>query len=175
MNYGDFKLMVAAAIQRSAGSLVVGDVDLLARAINLTRKQIERRRDFELAKDTADLTMTVGSETDLAGATYAGTETAISVKTILRASVSTDGGTSFKKVEVSNRAKHFLSVMRREEAYEGVAIEDTTDNLPTETYKFQLVQYADTVYLSPSDTDSYDGVSSVLVRMDVVRWLDEYE
>lgn len=171
MNYGDFKLLVAAAAQRSASSFLVGDTDLLAVAINLVRKQVERRRDFELAKETADLTVTIGASADLANAKYAGTSTSIVVKTILSAQISTDG-VSFVPIEVSNRAKHVQSSLRR---YEQAAdIQEFVDTQPTSTHKFQLIRYGDSVYLSPSDTDSYSGATTVTVRMDIVRWLDEY-
>jgi len=172
MDYNAFRILVAAAAQRSVDALTSGTTDLIALAANMARKSIERGRDFEMAKTTADITITLGQGADLSTTVLAGTVTPVKVKTILRAQASTNGGTSFVPIGVTSRQTHFDSWTRRVGSFN--TLEDVTATYPTETHKFQLVRYANTVYMTPSDTVSFDNQAAVLVRMDIVKWLDNY-
>ncbi len=171
MTFSGFKSFVAAALQRNTTDFVQGTTDLLALAVNMARKNIERKRDFELAKETADLTVTVGEAAELADATYSGTADAISIKTVLRVQLSTDGVTFFP-IRYSSRDSHMRRVFRNYEDLE--TLDDITGVQPTKTGRYEAVRYGDSIYLTPSDADSYNDLSTVYLRMDVVRWLDDY-
>lgn len=171
MLFSAFKSFVAAALQRSTTDFVVGSTDLLSLAVNMARKNIERKKDFELAKCLADVTMTVGQSVALSTAVISGTATAVSVKTILRAQLSTDG-TTFFPIGYVSRDMHMRRVARN---YEDLTtLDEVAQAQPTKTNRFQLVRFGEDVYMSPSDTDSYNDVSTLYVRMDVVKWLPDY-
>ena len=172
MTLGTFKSFVAAALQRNTTDFVSGTTDLLLLAVNMARKNVERKRDFEKAKELADLTVTVGQSAELSGAVYSGTSDAINIKTILRAQLSVDGGTTFFPIRYSSRDSHMRRVARN---YEDLAsIDEITGTQPTSTNRYELVRFGDCVYLTPSDTESFADQSTVVVRMDVVRWLADY-
>ena len=171
MTYSEFKLFVCAALQRRASDFVVDSTDLLKLSVNMARKNIERKRDFEMSKTVVELDVPVGGSADLGDAVLFGTDTAVSIKSILNVQISTDG-TNYFPIDYIGRQTHFHQVSR---AYDGLTeADEQISRQPTATGTFKLVRMGNTVYLSPSDTDSYSGATTVKVKMDVVKWLDDY-
>ena len=168
MTYLQFKTFTAAAIQRSLASLVVNGVDLLGSAVNMARKNIERKRDFELAKATAKLTVTLGESVSLSEAVDATTDEAIDIKTVLRVQLASSGA----PIGYISRDAHQRRLSRQ---LEKVTMSEINAGLTATVGSLSLVRHGDQVYLSPADATAYDiNGDEVELYLDVVKWLDDY-
>lgn len=173
MNFGDFKTMVAAYMQRDTTAFVIGTSDLLALAINMSRRETERRRDFEMSKVQARLSVNIASGASLANAVLASDGiTAVVVKTVHKAFLPISDGSGYFPVQVISRAKHNQQLERY---YDQVQkLEDAATQVGMPVDYFALVRMANDVYLIPSDTTAYSGSTSITVLLDIVKWLPDY-
>lgn len=174
MTFGDFKKVVAGYMQRSAAVFAPSTVDLLGHAINAARKSAELKMNFELAKARGQLSVNLTTGAALSSMVYEGTATTLPVKALLKAFLPlVTSENTFFPIEIISRDKHVERVQRY---YAGQITEIDGNQQITEslTTKYQLVRFGENVYLSPADSDSYNGSSSVTVKFDVIRWLSDY-
>ena len=169
MTYLEFRTFVAAALQRSESSLTVNGVNLLARAVNMARKNVERRFDFELAKRVAKLTMTFGQLVSLDEAYDPDDETkAVSIKTVLRVQQASTG----VPVGYLSRDAH---QRRLERQFARAHVEAIAAGLTATVSNLNVVRYGNSVYLSPPNAQDWSASTTTMdVLMDVVAWLPDY-
>jgi hypothetical protein len=168
MTYLQFKTFTAAAISRSLSSLVVNGVDLLGSAVNMARKNIERKRDFELAKTSAKIAVPLGEAVDLSTAVHPVSLTAVDIKTVLAAQLASSGA----PIGYMSRDAHQRRLSRQ---LARVGLLEMDSGLTAVVGSISLVRHGNRVYLSPGDPTAY-GVTggSIDVLLDVVAWMDEY-
>lgn len=166
MTYLEFKTFVAAALQRKLDSFVVNGLDLLQYAVNMARKNIERKRDLELAKTVATLEVTLGEFVSLDGAVDADDEP-VDIKTILHVQATAVGA----PIGYISRSMHQRSLARR---LARVQVAELESGLTATVDQLNLVRFGNDVYLSPPNAEDWGGYNPVSVLLDVVRWLPDY-
>lgn len=175
MTFGEFKVLAAAFMQRDPAAFVYGEIDYLARAVNMARKSSERRRDFEMSRTQAQLSVSLTTGAALSGAvlTSNGT-TAVSIKTILKGWVPDVNGNLYYPIRVISRTK-YVAMVGRALANHDFERAPATDNylefVPSSPF---LVREAESVFLAPASTTAYGNPTAVVVKMDVIKWLDDY-
>lgn len=175
MNFGDFKTMVAAFMQRDASSFVYGSLDYLAQAINMARKASERKRDFEVCRVQAQLTVDQTTGTDISGAVLASDGTTpVSVKTVKFAWVPDHNGTLYYPIRVITREKYVHMLDRAVQSHDFDRAPSTTSYNELLLSSPFLVREGDTVYLAPVSETAYGSYPTVVVKMDVIKWLADY-
>lgn len=169
MTFTEFKAFVCAALQRSQASLIVNGVDLLARAVNMARKNIERRIDFEMAKGEAQLTLTLGEKASLDDAVDpADTDESVSIKTVLRVQLASNG----TPIGYLSRDAHQRRLDRQ---LSSATMTEINAGLTATVGSLNLVRFGNYVYLSPADASAYNVSSTTVdVLMDVVKWMPDY-
>lgn len=162
-------------MNRTEASFVVNSYDLLDRAIHKARMWAQRRHNFEMAR--VSVTIPSVSLTDgglLSTAVLVGTATSVSVKLVERAFLPfQDTPTSYFPIDVISRDAHMARLKRRfADAVSTRAAEANASVVPAQ---FALVQQGGTVYLIPPGATAYGtGVTTVAVRLDVVKFMPEY-
>ena len=169
MTYLEFRTFVAAALQRSEASLTVNGVNLLAKAVNMARKNVERRYDFELAKVVAKLTVPFGQLQSLDDAVDPADETEkVSIKTILRVQIASTG----VPIGYLSRDAH---QRRLERQFARAHIEAIASGLTATVSNLNLIRFGNSVYLSPPNAQDWsESGASLAVFMDVVAWMADY-
>lgn len=165
---------VATYMNRTNASFVNGSTDILKRAINKARKWAEMRRNFELSRLSVKIpsvSLTTGGALSTAVDNADGT-TPVVVKLIERAFLALSSGDTVP-VEFVSRDYHMRRVQRRFEN-----IQTTTDVAPakqTVLYQtFAVVQQGEKIYVVPPNAQSFGGLSTIPVYLDVVRWRPDY-
>jgi hypothetical protein len=173
MTFADFKKYALATIKRSAASLTVDSIDLLAVEINNARKMAEKMRKFQHNRVEAKVDINfedgalVSAITDLSGA-------ALNVRTILRAMYAYDSGGNMSPIDVVGRDWHLSSNQRLLDS--GFRAKDLTSQTDLVVPGMVLVKFGEKIYLSPSNADSWGqtGQTSMTIYLDVIKWMDEY-
>ena len=179
MTLAEFKVTVAAYMQRDATSFVVGTTDLLTRSINMARRWAERQRNFELCKLAAYLPAvdTINGKALSATVKMSDRITPVAVKTVLKGYLPvTVGGIpninpSFP-IDVISREKLLMESQR---AY-GNVTQITNYAPPQQTSSFngfRLVRWEEMVYITPNSPELL-GAATINLGMDVVQWLPAY-
>lgn len=170
MTFEDMKVQVAAYMARSPGDFVINNVDLLSAAINRARKWAERRRDFELARvsaQLADVSITDGG--DLADATLLGGGDPIVIKKIEAAFLRVNGVDV--PIGIQGRRNYTMRLRRR---YKELGAEEIQSGTQYTSYsEANLVRHGNTVYVNPSDETLLGGTTFTLY-FDVVRMMPDY-
>ena len=86
------KAEIAAYLQREVSEFYDNGIDLLLTAINSAHTEAQKHRDFELAKCTVDIPVSLTRGAPMGVAKLHGTETVVSLKKILRAAYSDHDG-----------------------------------------------------------------------------------
>ena len=175
MTFAQFKTMVAAFMQRDASTFVYGSFDWLTYAINMARKASERKRDFELCRTQAQVTVNLTTGVALSTAVLCsdGT-TAVSIKSIRKAFTPDHNSLLYYPIRVTSREKYtnMLDRVYQNHDFDRAASQDLYYE-PGVTSPY-LVREADQVYLCPASTTMYGSTTNVLVKMDVIKWLADY-
>ena len=169
MTYLEFRNTLCAALSRSHETFLHGEVDLLRSAVNMARKNIERRFDFELAKRVAKLTMTFGQLVSLDEAYDPDDETeAVGIKTLLRVQQASTG----VPVGYLSRDAH---QRRLERQFARAHSEVIAAGLTATVSNLNVVRYGNSVYLSPPNAQDWSASTTTMdLLMDVVAWLPDY-
>ncbi len=171
MTYREFKAQVAAYMNRDANSFKKGTLDLLDRAINMARRHAEREHNFELARCSVKVTVNLTSGGTLSSAVdYDDPDVSISVKRIERAFLPTSEGT-YVPIELAGRGKHMERLKR---GFRGATTLSELVGISAWVPNYSLSQQGDKIYLHPGDTAAYNNASSVVVALDVVKFLEPY-
>lgn len=165
---------VAAYMNRTEASFIIGGVDTLKRAVNKARKWAEQRRNFEynrLSVKIPSVSLTTGGALSTAVDNADGT-TPVLVKLIERAFLSLSSGDTVP-IEVTSRNYHIRRLQRR---YDD--LQSTINVAParsTVMYQgFSLVQQGQTIYVNPPNSVQFGGSTTIPVFLDVVRWRPDY-
>lgn len=173
MTFGVFKKMIAAYMNRDLVTFTVNDVDLIARAVNQARRWAERQHNFEYSRTSARIDKLHFTDGALLSLTVEDLNQVVpvSVKVIERAFLPFSDGSGWFPVDVVSRDKHMQRVKRH---YDNVLTTDPKKMPETQKLSFwTIVRWGDRVYVSPADSDALGG-ETVVLRMDVVKWLPEY-
>lgn len=171
MNYREFKLQVAAYMNREAASFKKGTLDLLDRAINMARRHAEREHNFELARCSVKVTVNLTSGGTLDSAVdFDDEETLVEVKRIERAFLPVSNG-AYAPIELAGRGKHMERLKR---SFSGAQSLVEMIGLSVWVPNFSLSQQGGKIYLHPSGSSLYNGATAVEVALDVVRFLPPY-
>ncbi len=173
MTFAAFRALVAAYMQRSESSFVVGSTNSLEHAINMARKWAEREHNFVRNRLQSQLTINIANGTDISGMVLASDGvTSVSVKALHKAFFPFDDGSGTFPVDIVSRAKHLERVQRH---YEGAhSISTTTQQAVTPISYFNVVRLGDLLYVAPGDASSLGGGTTVVVTFDITKWLDDY-
>lgn len=175
LTFAQIRSEVAAYMNRTEASFVIGSVDILKRAVNKARKSAEMRRNFELCRlsvKVPSVSLSTGGSLDTAVDNADGV-TAVNVKLVERAFLQLNGSGDTVPVEFNSRNYHIQRLRRR---YDDIT--STSDVTPAQqSVLFQgltVVQQGRTVYVSPPNSIQFGGASTIPVFFDAVRWRPDY-
>jgi hypothetical protein len=171
MDYPTFKAVVAGFMQRDASAFVVGDVDLLDRAINQAKSWAQRKQNFELSRamiTVPDVDYQNGASLD--DAVLYGSDDSVKVKTLIKAFL--PGANSVKlPVDIITRDLHVKRLQRSYDGWNTGDLQKTTQ--PTPVSYWAIVRAANQVYVTPADQTALGG-TTVDVHFDAYLWLPDY-
>lgn len=173
MNVGQLKAAIAGYMHRDPGTFVHGENDLLLMAMNMARKSVERRVNFELSQTEAKVdNVDYQDGASLSSAVLTSSGASVAVKTIDRAFLQFSNGSGTFPINVITRDAHMNEVQRHFDRRRSVNPKEEYEGL-LHRVNFALVRHGDTIYVTPSDLDAL-GASTFTVFMDIVRWLNDY-
>lgn len=169
----NLKSKIAGYLNKEVSDLDnVNGVDLLLDAINKAHQYALMQYDFEYAKATVDVSVSLTSGAPVSPLYLHGTTDYVTVKKILRAYLSDNNG-GIRPVKFSNRNTQASDV---EERWNGIPF-DGRDYSPV--YGFYttpwLVQQGQQLMLYPQNNDIFGGNDTVDMTLDVVRLFPDYQ
>lgn len=171
MAFKEFKIQLAAYMGREAGAFQRGTVNLLDRAVNMARKHAEREHNFEYSRTAVkvNVSLTLGGTLSTA-VDFDDGVTIVPVKRIERAFLSLSDGSGYVPIELGSRMKQQERLKR---SYSGMYNLEAFSRMP-QVPGYSLQQQANKIYLNPGGSAAYNGVTTVTVALDVIRWQDDY-
>lgn len=172
MTLAQFRSCVAAYMQRSESTFVYDGVNLLTQAANMARQYVERTRNFEMCKTSAQITsVDITNGALLSSMVLRGTVTPVVAKSISAAFLGFSTSTGEFPIEMMTREAHIARLSRQ---YDRMVTRNPQQNSPAEMMGFfSLVRHGDYIYIHPGDITAL-GSQTVTVYFDIVKWLPEY-
>src|SRR6266436_403196 len=166
----DLRMAVAAFATRNESDFLISGQDCLLLAINLAKDAAQRAVDFEAAKVSTQLVISVLNGGDVSGMTIYGTTTPVLPKSLKRAFLSV--GTLPIPVELISRDVYVQRIKRRFSGLSSLA--SVTDVITSfAPFPFVVIQVGTTVQIFPADTTQL-GSGNVTLFFDILQWLPDF-
>lgn len=162
-------------MNRTEASFVVNSYDILERAIHKARLWAERKHSFEKSKmsvNVPNVSLTAGGLLTAAVNTDDITES-VKVKTVLRAFLTFSDNSGQFPISVISREAHMERLKRRYANATTISNAELT-SMPIVPADFAAVRMGDKIYVVPPNSASYNGSSTITLKLDVVRFQPDY-
>lgn len=172
--YANLRDAVAAYMHRPADIFLVAGQDMMLRAVNNAKNFAQRAVDFEQSRVFAQLdSVSLTDGADLANCKLFGTATAVTVKTLRQAFLSTGTAGQQYPIDILGRDAYVTRVKRRFEEVSSQQEARSLAGVNTAMLPQGVIQYGNIVYLVPADSSVLGG-SAPTVYFDAIKWLPDF-